>query len=207
MPYRDVTPRHAASLPPHPLWEKLHLWGFVVLAPWIVPAIVVKDAHEHLRLASLPAPLGEVARAQLLERLEREAPVRVTRFVTIVHTMASGDEEVWNVVAVRFRQGPEHVVASFVGPPSTDHGARVLATVRRHRELRAVVDEEICLGLPGIAIFFSLLPAGLWALALALLVAPLASLLVIAPLPIAMLLHAIARRAARHVLDAELTPS
>jgi hypothetical protein len=201
MPYRDVAPRHAAP-PPPTLWDTLCLWGFVISAPWLVPAVIVRDAHAHLRLAPLPAPLDVEGRSGLLVRLEREPPTRVTRFVTIVHTIASGDEEVWNVVVVRFSDGVQHVVASFVGAPALDHGARVLATARRHLDRRAFLDEEVSLGLPGLAIFFSLLPMLLWAVVLAVFVAPLASLLVLVPLPIALILHAVARRAARHVLDA-----
>jgi hypothetical protein len=202
MPYRDMRTSPAAPLPPPPLWETLWLWGFVAFAPWLVPWLVVRDARAHLRLASLPAPLDAEGRAELLGRLEREAPQRVTRFVTIVHTIASGDEEVWNVVVVRFADGLEHVVASFVGAPAIDHGGRVIATVRRHRDVRTLIDEEICLGLPGLAVVLSLPPMLVWAFVLTLGIGPPWSLLALAPLPLALALFAMSRRAAAHVLDA-----
>jgi hypothetical protein len=201
MPYRDVAPR-AAPLPRPTRWETLCLWGLVAFSPWLVLAIVLRDAHAHLRLASLSRPLDAAGRAHLLARLEREAPLRVTRFVTVVHTIASGDEEVWNAVVVRFADGVEHVVTAFVGPPAIDHGARVVATARRHRDVGAVLDEEVSLGLPGLAIVLSLLPTFLWAVVLAIGLSPAASLVVLAPLPVALGLHTIARLGARHVLGA-----
>ena len=44
MPYRDIRPSPAAPLPPS-LWETLYLWGFVALAPWLVPWVAVRDAR------------------------------------------------------------------------------------------------------------------------------------------------------------------
>ncbi len=207
MPYRDLTPRpmtpHPMSPLPHPLWEKLYLWAFVALSPWLVPAMTLKDAHDHLRLATHPSPLDAEGRDALLTRLAGEAPTRVTCFVRVVHTIASGAEDVWHVLVVRFRDGTERVVASYVGPPAVDHVARVLHAIRPHRDLRSVIDDETLLGLPGLAIVLSFLPIAVWALALTILVAPLASLLVIAPLPIALGLHAIATRCAIHVIPHE----
>jgi len=200
MPYRDVTPRSSAPLPPPPLWETLSLWALVVLTPWLVPAMIVKDAYGLLRLAILPSPLDDEGRARLLTRLEREAPAHVTYFVDVAHTIASGAEDVWHVVAVRFADGSQHVVGSYVGAPSLDRASAVLAALRRHREPRAIVDEEITLGVSSLGIALTLMPMAVWALALAILLAPLASLLVVTPLPLSLLLHAIAARCARHVI-------
>lgn len=200
MPYRDVVPSPVAPLPPHPWWETLYLWTFVALMPWVVPAMIVKDAFELLRLARVPAPLDVDGRRLLLARLDDEAPVFVTRFVSLVYTIASGEEDVWHLVVVRFADGSEHTVASFVGPLPTDHGARALSAVRRHRDGRASVDEEVCLSFPGMPVVFSLMPMTVWAIAIAILFAPVASLVVIAPLPAALVLRALAWTAARHII-------
>ena len=200
MPYRDITPSPVAPLPPHPLWEKLCLWAFVVFLPFLVPATIVKDAYDLLRLAALPSPLDDEGRARLLTRLEHEAPAHVARFVTVVHTIASGAEDVWHVIVVRFVDGSQHVVGSHVGLPTIDRASAVLAAVRRHRDPRAIVDEETTLGVSSLGIALTLIPLAVWALAVAILLAPLASVFVIAPLPLSLLLHAIAARCARHVI-------
>lgn len=200
MPYRDVAPRSAAPLPPEPWWQTLYLWTFVVLMPWVVPAMIVKEAFELVRLATVPAPLDDEARPALLARLDREAPMLVTRFVSLVHTIASGAEDVWHLVVVRFADGSEHSVASFVGPLPRDHGSQVLAAILRHRDARVCVDDEVSLGLPSMAIVFSVMPITVWAIALTILIAPLGSLVVIAPLPAALALRAFAWCAARRVI-------
>ncbi len=167
-----------------------------MLAPWLLSAALVTDAHRHVRLARLPAPLDAKQRAEALGRLEREVPTRVTRFVKGEYTIASGREELWSVMVMRFADGVEHVVTDPLGPAALDHDSQVLAGAR------ARADEEIHLGFPALAFVPALLAMPVWATALALCVSPRASLFVLAPLPLALVLHAIARRGARHVIDA-----
>jgi hypothetical protein len=206
MPYRDLAPRRAAPLPPTPLLEHAMLWLFVALSPWIVPATILKDSFELLRLATLPPPLDAGGRAALCARLALETPTWVRRFVSTVYTIASGEEEVWHVLAIRFADGSEDVVCSFTHPSASNDGARVLAAIppRRMGRYRDPIDEESILGLPSLAIFLSLLPMAIWALALAIVVVPVASLAVLLPLPITLALHALSRWGARHVIPREL---
>lgn len=208
MPYRDAPHARAVpSVPAVPLWERLYIAVCVAAAPWLLPALIVRDAQIWLELARLPAALDTTGRARLIARLRDEAPLRVRRAALLEHTMASGEDELWHVLVVQMADG-EHVVASAVGG-SDDHVAPVLGAILAHRTAqeahsargapRALIDEELRLEASAFAVVYTLAPVTVWALALAISLGPLAAMLAVVPLPAALVLRSLARGAARRV--------
>lgn len=173
----------------------------VPFLPWFMAWGLLSDARRYLRLASWPAPLSERGVDELLARLQREAPKRVERIEAEWSTGFAAEEARWSLVAVCFVDRSVHVVSALPWYERPNAVARVVSAARAHG--LAVRERTINEHRDGMGAMLAYAASIVWAVALALLVAPSASLIALAPLPISRLVCSRARRAAeRTILEA-----